>query len=103
MGRAIAQAVRRRIPTVAARFTVRSGHVGSVVDEVALMQVFSDYFSFHCQFSFYRLLHTHLLSSSGAGTTADAPSELSVTPSQETKTKKKKSTPEDGTLQMTTY
>jgi hypothetical protein len=41
--------------------------VGFVVDKVALGQGFSDYFGFPCQFSFYRLLHTHHLSS-GAGT-----------------------------------
>jgi hypothetical protein len=44
----------------------RSGHVGFVVDKVALGQVFSEYFGFPCQFSFYQLLHTYLLS--GAGT-----------------------------------
>jgi hypothetical protein len=33
--------------------------VGFVVDEVALEQVFSEYFGFLCQFSFNRLLHTH--------------------------------------------
>jgi hypothetical protein len=32
-----------------------------------LWQIFSEYFSFPCQFSFLRLLHTHHLSS-GAGT-----------------------------------
>jgi hypothetical protein len=63
VGRAIAQAASRRLPTAAAR----SGHVGFVVDKVALWQVFSDYFGFPCQFSFHRLLHTHRLSS-GAGT-----------------------------------
>jgi hypothetical protein len=30
--------------------------VGFVVDKVALGQVFSEYFGFHCQFSFHRLL-----------------------------------------------
>jgi hypothetical protein len=29
-----------------------------VIDKVALGQVFSEYFSFPCQFSFHRLLHT---------------------------------------------
>jgi hypothetical protein len=55
---------------------------------VALGQVFSEYFDFPCQFSFHRLLHTHLLLS-GAGTkgqlVADVPSGFSLTPSQETK------------------
>jgi hypothetical protein len=38
-------------------FEPRSGHVGFVVDKVALVQVFSEYFGFPCQFSFHRLLH----------------------------------------------
>jgi hypothetical protein len=29
------------------------GYVGFVVDKVALMQVFSEYFGFPCQFSFH--------------------------------------------------
>jgi hypothetical protein len=40
-GRALARAVSCRIPTTAAP---RSGHVGFVVDKVALGQVFSEYF-----------------------------------------------------------
>jgi hypothetical protein len=71
-------------------FEPRSGHVGFVVDKVALGQVFSEYFDFPCQCSFHRLLHTHHLSS-GAGTigqlVADVPSGLSLTPPQETKKK----------------
>jgi hypothetical protein len=63
-------------------FQPRSGHVGFVVDKVALGQVFFEYFGFLCQFSFHRLLHTHHLSS-GAGTTgqlvAAVPSGLSLT------------------------
>jgi hypothetical protein len=55
------------------------------VGEVALRQVFSEYFGFPCQLSFHRLLHTHLLSSE-AGTIgqllADVPSGLSLTPPQ---------------------
>jgi hypothetical protein len=62
--------------------------VGFVVDEVALGQVFSEYFGFPCEFSFHRLLHTHHDLSSGAGTigqlVADVPSGLSLTPPQET-------------------
>jgi hypothetical protein len=65
--------------------------VGFVVDKVALEQVFSEYFNFHCQFSFHRLLHTHHLPS-GAGTigqlVTDVASGLSLTPPQETKNKK---------------
>jgi hypothetical protein len=41
--------------------------VGSVLDKVALGQIFSEYFGFPCQFSFHRLLHTHHHISSGAG------------------------------------
>jgi hypothetical protein len=59
-----------------------SGPVGFVVDRSALGQVLSMYFGFPCQ-SFYRLLHTHLHLSSGAGTVdqtvADAPSGVSLT------------------------
>jgi hypothetical protein len=58
-----------------------------VVDNVALGQVFSEYFGFPCPFSFHRLLHTHHLSSV-AGTigqlVADVPSGLSLTPPQGT-------------------
>jgi hypothetical protein len=72
-------------------FDPRSGHVGFVVDKVALGQVFSEYFGFHCRFSFHWLLHTHQLSS-GAGTIGqilgDVPSGLSPTPPQETKKRK---------------
>jgi hypothetical protein len=69
----------------------RSGHVGFMVEKVTLRQIFSDQFTFPCHFSFHKLLHTQL--SSGAGTigqlVADAPSELSLNPPQET-TKKKR-------------
>jgi hypothetical protein len=74
-----------RLPTDTARFEPRSGHVEFVVYKVALEQLFSEYFGFPCQFSFYRLLHTHL--SSGAGRVgqlvADVPSGLSLTPPKE--------------------
>jgi hypothetical protein len=77
-------------------FHPRSGHVGFVVDKVALGQDLSKYFGFPCQFSFHRLLHTHHHLSSGAGTigqlVADLPSGLSLTPPQETEKKKKKTT-----------
>jgi hypothetical protein len=46
-------------------FEPRSGHVGFVAYKVASGQVFSKYFSFPCQFSFCRLLHTHLSSRTG--------------------------------------
>jgi hypothetical protein len=83
--------VSRRLPTAGPGFEPRSGPVGFVVDEVALGQVFSEYFGFPCQFSFHRLLHVHHHLSSGAATVgqlmADIPSGLSVTPAQETKKK----------------
>jgi hypothetical protein len=82
VGHVIAQAVSRWLPTVA-----RSGHVGFVVDKVALGQVFSEYFGFPCQFLFHRLLHILHRLSSGAGTigqlVADVPSGLGLTPPQE--------------------
>jgi hypothetical protein len=43
-------------------FVPRSAHVGFVVAQVALVQVYSEYFGFSCQFSFHRLLDTHLSS-----------------------------------------
>jgi hypothetical protein len=43
-GRAIAQAVSRWLPT-------GSGQVGFVVDKVALVWVFFEYFGFPCQYS----------------------------------------------------
>jgi hypothetical protein len=58
-GRAIAQAVSHRVSTAAARVRARSGHVGFVVDKVALGQVFSEYFGFPCQSSFYQILYPH--------------------------------------------
>jgi hypothetical protein len=85
-GRAIAQAVSRRLPTTAARVEPRSGHMGFVVDKVALGQIFSQYFRFPCQFSFHQFLHTHHLPS-GAATTGQlvegVPSGLSLCPPQE--------------------
>jgi hypothetical protein len=62
-----------------------SGHVGSVVDKVALGQVFFEYFGFPCQ----SLLHHHHYLSSGADTigqlVANVPSELSLASPQEKK------------------
>jgi hypothetical protein len=71
------------------RFEPRSGHMGFVVDEVALGQVFSEYFGFPCQLSLHRLFHIYYHLLSGAGTigqiAAGMASELSLTPPQETK------------------
>jgi hypothetical protein len=65
IGCAIAQAVRCRLPTAAARVWSRIRSCGG---QVALGQFFSEYFSFPCQFSFHRMLHTRHHLSSGAGT-----------------------------------
>jgi hypothetical protein len=88
-GRAIARLLVAGFPPRRAEFDPRSGHLGIVVDKVALGQVSFEYFGSHCQFSFHRLFHTHHLSSV-AGTigqiVADVPSGLTVSPhSQETK------------------
>jgi hypothetical protein len=62
------------------RYEPREGHMGFVVDRMALEQVLYEYFSFPCH-SFYVLLHIHHHPSSGAGTigqtVADVPSGLS--------------------------
>jgi hypothetical protein len=49
-------------------FEPGSGHLGFVVDKVALGQVFSEYFGFPCQSSFHQLLHSHPHLSSGVCT-----------------------------------
>jgi hypothetical protein len=70
-----------------------SGHVGFMVEKVALGQVYFEYFGFPFQFSFHRLLHTHYHLSSGAATVGQlVPSGLSLTPPQETKKKIYRST-----------
>jgi hypothetical protein len=62
IGRAIAEAVSRWLPTAASRVPARVWQVGLVVDEVASGQVFSEYFGFPCQnHSFHQLLHQHHL------------------------------------------
>jgi hypothetical protein len=67
--RAIAQAVSRWLSTAAAGVRARTGHVGFVIDKVALGQVFSKYFIFFCQLALHRLLHNHHHHlSSGVGT-----------------------------------
>jgi hypothetical protein len=57
MGRSIAQAVGLRFPNAAARVKPRSGHMGFVVDKVALGQVFSEYCGFPCQFEFHGFIN----------------------------------------------
>jgi hypothetical protein len=54
LGRAVAQAVRRLLPTAAA--WVR---VGFLVEKAELRKVFSEYFGFSCQSSFHQFLHHH--------------------------------------------
>jgi hypothetical protein len=81
-GRAKAQTVSRRLPTAESQVEaqVRSGEICG--GQVALGQVFSEYFGFPFH-SFHQLVHTHH-QPSGAGTIgqtmADVPSGLSLTP-----------------------
>jgi hypothetical protein len=49
-------------------FELRSGHVGFVVDKLALGQVFSEYVDLPCRSSFHQLLHNHHNLSLGANT-----------------------------------
>jgi hypothetical protein len=60
VGRTIAEAVSRWLPTAAARVRAWVWQVGFVVEKVASGQVFSEYFGFSCQNrSFHQLLHPH--------------------------------------------
>jgi hypothetical protein len=59
LGRSIAQAVSRWLPTAAARVRARVWQVKFVMEKVALEQVFSEYFGFPCQSSFHKILHYH--------------------------------------------
>jgi hypothetical protein len=65
-GRAVAREVSRQLPTTAEGFKPGSGHMGFVVDNAAMGQVFCECFGFPYQ-AFYRQLHTYHHSSSGAG------------------------------------
>jgi hypothetical protein len=56
----MAQAVSRRLPTAVARGSSPSHRVGFVVGKVSLGQVFSEYFGFSFQFSFFQFLHINL-------------------------------------------
>jgi hypothetical protein len=65
--------------------------VGFVVEKMALGQISYEYFGFPCQFSVYKIFHTHL--SSGAvrigQLVTDVPSGLILTPTHETLKKKR--------------
>jgi hypothetical protein len=73
-------------------FDSKSGHVGFVVDKVALGQFSSSCFGFPSQFSFHQILRTHLSSEAGVivQLVASIPSGLSLTPSREKRQKKPK-------------
>jgi hypothetical protein len=83
LGHAVAQAVSHWLSTAAARVRPRSGHVGFVVDKLALGQVFSLYFFFLHQSSFHQIVHPH------NHLVADMPSGPSWTPSPTIRIKKK--------------
>jgi hypothetical protein len=92
-GRAIAQALSRRLHTAATHVRAQVGSFGICGGQSdTAAGFFSEYFGFTCQFSFHRLFHTEHHLSSRAGTigqlVADVPSGLSHTPPQETKKKK---------------
>jgi hypothetical protein len=78
----------RQAPPWLPGFQLRSGHVSSVVDTVALGQVFSEYFRFPYQFSFYQMLQTHL--SFGAGTIGQLVADVTSALSQPHHTKNKR-------------
>jgi hypothetical protein len=57
VGRAVAQAVNRLLPSAAAWVPVRAEHLGFLVNKVTLGEVSSEYFGFPCQLSFHKYLH----------------------------------------------
>jgi hypothetical protein len=57
LGRAVAQAVSRWLPTAAARVRVRAGMWGLWWTKRQLWQVFSEYFGFPYQSSFHQFFH----------------------------------------------
>jgi hypothetical protein len=80
------QAVSRQLPTAEARVRSLVRSCGICGKQMALEQLFSEYFDFPCQFSFHEMIHTHL--SSGVGTVvvqlvSDVPSGLSFSLPQE--------------------
>jgi hypothetical protein len=58
LGRAVAQAVSRWLPTAAARVHIRASMWGFVVDKEGLGQVFSEYFGLPCQ-SLHQFIRHH--------------------------------------------
>jgi hypothetical protein len=90
-GRAISHAVRSRIPTAAARVRTQVSSCGICGGLIGTEADFLRVLRFPLPFSFYRLLHTHHLSS-GAGTigqlVADVQSGHSLTLRHETKKQK---------------
>jgi hypothetical protein len=59
LGNAIAEAVSRWLPTATARARARIWQMEFVVDKVASVQVFSEYFGFPCQNRLFHQLHHH--------------------------------------------
>jgi hypothetical protein len=70
-------------------FELESGHVGFVVDKVALRQVFSQYFGFPCRSLFHQLLHNHRHLSCGLAQQASSGHSTKWTQSHSTKKNKK--------------
>jgi hypothetical protein len=64
-GRTIVQVVSHQALSALDGFDSRSGHVGFVLNNVALVRVFSKYLSFLYQFSLRQLLHIRKLISCG--------------------------------------
>jgi hypothetical protein len=60
-GRAVAQAVSRRLPTAAVRVRAQVKSRGICGGQSGMRQLCSEYSYFFCQLSFHRLLHTHQL------------------------------------------
>jgi hypothetical protein len=59
IGRAVAQAISLWLPTAGAWGGVWEKHMGFMVDRATLRQIFSEYFGFSRQSSFYQFLHHH--------------------------------------------
>jgi hypothetical protein len=101
-GRAIAQAVSRRLPTAAARVQTRVWSCGILWwTKVTLGQVFSENFGFSCQSTFRLLLHNHLhyhprlAQQAKSGRSANS---LTTPPPQKKVTRNKQSSEDHGLL-----